>query len=104
MSYSDDCYARHSIDLLEHLSNQLSALQGKAEASREQYRNQLRAAAANGFMTDYTNTLGGDKFDSFSRHIDAMLENIATSRREMAEHKKIITQLAEDARRRAQQT
>lgn len=104
MAYENDVYGRHSIQLLDHLASQLAALKSKAENSRESYRNQLRAAAASGFMTDYTNVLGGDKYNSFSRHIDGLLEIVDISHREMVEHKKIIEQLAEDARRRAQQT
>ncbi len=104
MAYENDVYGRHSIQLLDQLASQLSALKGKAEVSRENYRNQLRAAASSGFMTDYTNVLGGEKFNNFSRHIDGMLEIIEISHREMIEHKQRIEQLAEDARRRAQQT
>lgn len=104
MAYSNDDYGRHSIQLLEVLSSQLSALQIKADSARENYRKQLQAAAASGFMTNYTDVLGGDKFNSFSRHIDGLLEIVDLSRREMEDHKRVIEQLAEDARRRAQQT
>jgi hypothetical protein len=103
MAYADDTYGRHSINLLDRLSTQLSALQGKAESAREQYRRQLQVAAASGFMTNYTNVLGGVKFDAFSRHIDGLLEIVDASRREMNAHKQIIEQLANDARQRAQQ-
>ena len=103
MSYADDRFARHSIDLLDFLSSQLASLRIKAENSREAYRKQIQWAAASGFMTDYTNVLGGPKFDAFSRHVDGMLELVEVSRREMEDHKQVIEQLAEDARRRAQQ-
>lgn len=104
MSYSNDNFGRHSIQLLDMLSSQLAALEIKSNTARENYRKQLQAAAASGFMTNYTNVLGGDKFNSFSRHIDALLEIVNASRREMEEHKRVIEQLAADARNRAQQT
>ena len=104
MSYAEDRYGRHSIELLDVLASQLSALQTKAETARENYRKQLQWAASSGFMTDYTNVLGGEKFNALSRHVDGLLEIVDISRREMAEHKRIIEQLAEDAHRRAQQT
>lgn len=104
MSYSDDSYGRHSIQLLEFLSSQLAALEIKCNTARENYRKQLQAAASSGFMTDYTNVLGGDKFNAFSRHIDGLLDIVNVSRREMDEHKRIIEVLAAEARNRAQQT
>ena len=103
MSHSNDNFGRH-IQLLDMLSSQLAALEIKSNTARENYRKQLQAAAASGFMTNYTEVLGGDKFKSFSRHIDALLEIVNASRREMEEHKRVIEQLAADARNRAQQT
>lgn len=98
MTYSDDRYGRHSIDLLDFLSSQLAALHAKAEAARENYRKQIAWASASGFMTDYTNVLGGVKFDAFSRHVDGLLDLVDICRREMAAQRAIIEQLAEDAR------
>ncbi len=103
MAYSNDRYRRH-VQMLDVFSSQLSAMQIKADSARENYRKQLQFAAASGFMTDYTEVLGGDKFNSFSRHIDGLLEIVDHSRREIEDHKRVIEQLAEDARRRAQQT
>lgn len=104
MSYAQDAYSRHSIELLDYLSSQLSAMEVKANTSRENYQRQLQWAAASGFMTDYTNVLGGDKFATFSRHIDGLLDMIDRSRRHLAAQRQIIEQLANDARNRAQQT
>lgn len=100
MAYSDDRYTRHSNDLLDNLGRRLAELRSKAESSRDDYRKQLQVAAASGFMTDYTNVLGGDKFMRFSSYVDGLIEIIDISRREMVAHKQIIEKLAEDARRR----
>lgn len=104
MSHAHDAYHRHSIELLDYLTSQLSAMEIKANTSRENYQRQLQVAAASGFMTDYTNVLGGDKFATFSRHIDSLVDMIDQSRRHMAAQRQIIEQLADDARNRGNQT
>lgn len=102
MSYSDDRYGRHSVELLDMLSSRLTELRSKADAARDDYRQQLNLARSSGFMSDYTDVLGGDKFNTFSQHIDGLLQLVDRSRSEITQHKQIIEQLAADAQRRGQ--
>ena len=101
MSYSYDLYRRHQQELeaFEHLMCQL---QHRVDSLRDQYRQQLDMAASSGFMTNYTEVLGGDKFAAFSRHVDSMLELIRLTNQECARHREILAQLEEDARRQSQ--
>lgn len=102
MSYSDDRYGRHSVDLLDMLSTRLTELRSKADAARDDYRQQLNLAKSSGFMSDYTDVLGGEKFNTFSQHIDGLLQLVDRSKSEITQHKQIIEQLAADAQRRGQ--
>ena len=102
MSYSDDRYGRHSVELLDILSSRLTELRSKADAARDDYRQQLNLAKSSGFMSDYTDVLGGDKFNKFSQHIDGLLQLVDRSKSEITQHKQIIEELAADARRRGQ--
>lgn len=102
MSYSDDRYGRHSVELLDMLSNRLTELRSKADAARDDYRQQLNLAKSSGFMSDYTDVLGGDKLNTFSQYIDGLLQLVDRSKSEITQHKQIIEELAADARRRGQ--
>jgi hypothetical protein len=101
MSYAYDVYRRHQQELeaFEHYMGQLKA---RVDELRGQYRRQLDAAAGGGFMTNYTDVLAGDKFATFSRHVDSMLELIELTNQECASQRDILALLEEDARREAQ--
>lgn len=101
MSYAYDVYRRHQQEL-EAFEHYMRELQYRVDTLRDQYRQQLDAAAGGGFMTNYTDVLAGDKFATFSRHVDSMLELIQLTNQECARHREILAQLEEDARRQAQ--
>ena len=90
-------YFRRQLQLIETISSQLSAMKSRAESAREHYRQQLAFAAADGFMTDYTKNLGGEKFREFSRHIDEVLDTVDKSYRKLEEHAASIERMLRDA-------
>ncbi len=84
MTYDNDSYQRQN-QLLEHLRSQLDALNQYVDTSRENYRNQIRASANQGFMTDYTDKLEG-KFVVFSSLIDKLQDSIGRSKNMIDNH------------------
>lgn len=96
MSNLKDEY-RRQIELLEALASKLVGFQSQADEARKQYRNELNSAEDSGFMKDYTQILGGGKFESFSKHIDSLLDTIEKCRNEVSYQKPILQDLKDTA-------
>jgi hypothetical protein len=103
MSNSEDNY-RRQIELLEGLASKLVSIQSDADRARNDYRKQLNSAKDSGFMKDYTQVLDGEKFQSFSKHIDSLISVIAESRDEINNQKPILQNLKDIAARAGSET
>lgn len=99
MAISNDRFVRHEIDLLDRLVQHLDALIRRAEEACKTYKRQLEAAANSGFMTNYTDNLGGEKFVQLTRHIDRLSEVRVRCTREIALHKSVIKETDDAAKR-----
>ena len=92
MTEMHDYYTRQ-LRLIEEFRSQLFAMEDKAESVKESYRKQLRYAKDCGFMGDYVENLGGDKFEEFSGYIKNLIDTLISSNEKLNKHEESITNL-----------
>lgn len=85
-----DSYQRQ-LQLLENLNRQLQALDNAVTACTERYHKQIEAAAAQGFMTNYTDQLR-TRYQEFLRQIERLREVIEKNRQLLLRHEDVINE------------
>lgn len=86
---SEDSYQRQ-LRLLENLGRQLEALDNAIRTSTENYKRQIERAAAQGFMTNYTNQLE-IRYQEFLRHTERLQEVVERNRQLLLRHEDVIS-------------
>lgn len=96
MSFGDDSYGRQ-IGILNEFSEGLGKIANEAQVAREEYRRLLDVARSSGFMTDYTDKLGGELFAEFSRQADELLALVVEERSRIPGYQDILSDLRRGA-------
>lgn len=97
MSYSQDNYLRYSENILDWLILQMNALSRKMQEDAQEYKQRIDSSANQGFMTNYTEILGGAKYQKLLQHIESMDDVISILRQEVAWQKQQIQDLRTSA-------